>query len=241
MKYKIITATDKAYFNFAKVLVKSATINFPESSMYIELINMDENAKAIIKKICPKCEVELKSVRFKYDAQKKCFCTNRRARLFEKLRNRCDDILIWVDADSIIRKPCDELKEIASKHDVSIATRFIKNKKRILAGVIAFNNTEKANKLLKRYITIMKKENKWQKVKDIDKLVNDGFTWKVWMSNQMVLNRLCMVTMKDEISFGELGNKHCDCYLTDDGVIWAAKNTHKKSQIYLKELKKYKV
>ena len=130
----------------------------------------------------------------------------------------------------------DELKEIASKHDVSAV---IKRQGTLRAGVIAINNTEVGNRFLKRYAAVVKKKNEWKKAKNLERLVDDGPTWEIWMANQYYFNYLCMKEMKDEINFGDLGDRYCDGCFTDTGVIWAAKNTLKKSPVYLNELKKY--
>ena len=244
MKYKIITVADINYFEFVKAMVKSATVNFPDASIYVELINMDKEHVNAINSISNKCSGHILNVKFENNNQRKCFCTNRRVDLFYKIRNECDDILVWIDADSLVRKPCDELMDIISKYDVSAVRRpAIKpgGERTLRAGIIALNNTHGGYMFLERYVNIMKKHNQWNNVKDTDDIHKDPFTWKVWMANQNVLDQLIRkdIEMKELISFGDLSNKFCDVHLSDDGVIWAAKNKLKKSNIYIDELEKY--
>lgn len=238
MGYKIISVCDKNYFGFLEILVKSAVINFPEASIYVELVNMDEKAKSIIEKISPKCEAEIMSVDFKNPNQLKCYCTNRRVDLFAKLRSGCDDILIWIDADSIIRRSCSELMEIISVHDVSAVIR-PPPVASLRGGIIAINNTEEGNKFIKEYVEIMKPLNQWNKARDTVKIQSDPFTWECWMANQNCLDTLCRKKKKPELHFAPLDNLYCDVHLKDEGYIWAAKNRLKTSPIYLEELKKY--
>lgn len=241
MGYKIISSCDETYFEFLKVMVKSAVVNFPDASIYAELINMTEDHVKTMTDIAPQVESHIKEVKFDTVNQRKCFCTNRRTELFNKLRNRCDDMLIWIDADSIVRKPCDEFKSIIDKHDVSAVVRPAPHSS-LRGGIIAINNTKGGNLFLERYVQIMKAENQWQKVGNRPKLESDGFTWRVWMANQSVLDYLCRKDkeMKRLMKFGALSNKFCDVHLSERGVIWAAKNKLKTSPVYLEELKKYK-
>ena len=238
MGYKIISACDKNYFDFLKVLVKSAVINFPEASIYVELVNMNEKNKTIIENIGPKCEAEIVSIDFKNTNQLKCYCTNRRVDLFNKLRAVSDDILIWIDADSIIRRSCLELMGIISTHDVSAVVR-PPPVASLRGGIIAINNTDEGNKFIKKYVKIMKPLNKWNKAKDTKKIQSDPFTWECWMSNQNCLDALCRKKKDPKLNFAVLDNLYCDVHLKDEGYIWAAKNRLKTSPIYLGELKKY--
>lgn len=240
MGYKLITAFDKDYFKFGKIMIKSATINFPECSIYAELVNMDDYAKDIIDNIAPQCESEITSIDFKNANQKKCYCTNRRVELFDKLRKRCDDVLIWLDADSIIRRPCIELMNIISSHDVSAVVR-PPPVASLRGGIIAINNTEQGNNFIKEYVEIMKPLNRWDKAKDTAKIQHDPFTWEVWMANQNVLDRMCRKRKNLDLNFAALDNLYCDVHLKDEGFIWAAKNRLKTSPIYLEELNKYEV
>lgn len=236
MGYKIISACDKNYFGFLEVLVKSAVINFPEASIYVELVNMDEKNKTIVENIGPKCEAEIVSIDFKNTNQLKCYCTNRRVDLFNKLRAVSDDILIWIDADSIIRRSCDELMAITKIHDVAAVVR---PRGTLRGGIIAVNNTEMGNEFIRKYVNIMKPLNQWNKAKDTKKIQSDPFTWEVWMSNQNCLDRLCRKWRKADLRFAGLDNLYCDVHLKDEGIIWAAKNRLKTSPVYLEELKKY--
>jgi len=236
MKYKILSVCDKTYFKFLKVMVKSAVINFPESTVHVELVNMDKEAKKIIENISSKCKAEVTPVKFKNINQRKCYCTNRRVDLFDKMRKQCDDTLIWIDADSIIRKPCDKLIKITRKCDVAAVVR---PQGTLRGGVIIINNTKMGNEFIKEYVRRMKVLNKWNKAKDTKNIQKDPFTWEVWMSNQNCLDKLCRKWRKKDLHFIALSNRYCDVHLKSDGVIWAAKNKLKTSPIYLKELKKY--
>jgi hypothetical protein len=243
MGYKILTAADKDYFGFASAMIKSATINFLDSSIYIELVNMDDKAKKTIESIGPQCEAEIVSIDFKNPNQKKCYCTNRRVDLFDKFRTEGNtDILIWIDADSLIRSSCDELKNIISSYDVSAVVRPPPTSS-LRGGIIAVNNTEGADIFIKEYVRKMKKLNRWYDARDTEKIQSDPFTWEVWMSNQNCLDVLCRrdKDMRKNMSFCALSNDYCDVHLKDDGIIWAAKNRLKTSPIYLEELKKYEV
>lgn len=238
MGYKIISACDKNYFGFLEILVKSAKRNFSDASIYVELVNMDEQAKGIIERISPKCEAEVTTIDFKNPNQLKCYCTNRRVDLFNELRSKCDDILIWIDADSIIRRSCSELMEIISAHDVSAVIR-PPPVASLRAGIIAINNTEEGNRFIKKYVEIMKPLNQWNKAKDTKRIQSDPFTWECWMANQNCLDVLCRRNKRPELRFAALDNLYCDVHFKKEGYIWAAKNLLKTSPAYHEELKKY--
>ena len=183
----IITLADERYLSYLKVLVKSAAENFPEAKLYCVLVNTKEDI--------PGCEIEhVDSLLQGHELE--CFCTNARASLLKKLRKTREGMLIWMDATTIIRKPCSGLVQIAKKHDV--CTRQKPDGKR-WAGLLCVNDTEGGDRFIEEY----------------DRLVSKDVAW---YSNQDALD--CCSSMG--VSFGNLPEKYLD-YKFNDSVIWTGK------------------
>lgn len=214
---KIITLSDGAYFNLLIPMVNSVNINFPEANMHIVLVNIEEEKDELIRKINPTYEVVHENVDLKGN-DLKCYCTNRRMFLLNDIRGMDNSFLIWIDADSLVRKRCDEL--VALSHSCELTMRQ-KTEKKHAAGVIGIGNSNVCKEFLNRYSLI-------------------GEIEKDWMSNQRNLSNIYK-EFKDRISYKPLPNKFCDVWLSDDGVIWAAKSKLKKSEKYIKEKEKYEI
>ena len=182
----IISLADGKYAAYLNVLVKSATKNFPEAKIVCVLVNSNEDI--------PGCELLHEKVDLSgHDLE--CYCTNARASLLKKFRKTRDGMLIWMDATTIIRKPC-ELAQIASKYDV--CTRKKPDGKR-WAGLLCVNDTEGGNRFIDEYYRLVNKDVSWY-------------------SNQDALDHCSHI----DVSFGDLPETYLD-YKFGDSVIWTGK------------------
>jgi hypothetical protein len=243
----IISLADEKYYKMLKVLVKSSKLYFSSAKMYIVLVNMTEKHGEELKKLNPNLEYKIENIKFDNDLQKSCYCTNRRSYIFHKLRKTRKDILIWIDADCIIRKSCDGLIDIikdncdfaVKHHGGLIFSRGKKkeNKKAFLAGVIVVGNSEFSTEFINYYHFLVNQDS-YLKVENIGKTLKDNsLNMSIWMLNQHALYK-SYIKMKDRLKLKFLPEKYCDTGFSINGVIWAAIWNNKYSNIFKQECKK---
>jgi hypothetical protein len=213
----IISLADPDYFEYLVCFVKSANVNFPSASFYAVLVNPIEGQADELKNSHDNIEVVVETKKFKSIQEKKCYCASRRAKLFYDLRSQTEDMLIWIDADSIIRGSCDDL--IKHLDSCELTMRPKKTPDKFASGVIGIGNSEVCVNFIAEYNEKVSKD-------------------KSWMSDQNNLNDT-YVLFKDVINFKPLPDKYCDVWLSDDGIIWEAKSKKKRGKRYVKEMKKY--
>lgn len=231
--FRIVTLADKEYFQLVKNMIKSAFVNFPEASLYIELVNMDSKAVKEIKEIQPNSVVDVVNIHFANKIQKKCYCGNRIASLLHELRSRFDDVLIWSDADMMFRKSCKDFAEIISSCDFAANRR--PPGKMIRASLLSFNNTKIATQFIGKYAKEVEKINKWKEIR-----VNSlSAVWKIWMADTTALSDIYDNLFKSKLDFVNLPTIYCDYLLSEEGVIWNGLSKNRLKDIWLKETKKW--
>lgn len=212
----LISLADSAYYKYLKVLVKSAIKNFPQAKLYMVLVNMEDGYADEIKSLGDNIRVEIERVDFSGEHEKRCYCAGRRAFLFKKLREETDDILLWVDADSIIRKSCDDLIFHLNSCELTMRS---KSKGKFASGVIGIDSTDICNKFIEEYYLEVGRHNDW-------------------MNDQRSLHQVYL-KFKDDIKFKYLPRLYCEVSLTEKAVIWTAKSHRKDSKKYKREMAKY--
>lgn len=212
-KITILTVANAPYFQLLEGMVRSAEKNFPRANMMVELVNMGSEYLKIVEQW--HSDIIVRSVAVEKSAERN-FCTNRRAALFREYRKKESGPLIWIDADSLIRRPCNDLADHILSCDLTMRN---KTKNKFAAGTIGIGNSRICTELVNRYYEMVKADTSW-------------------MSNQNNLNRL-YAEFKKRINFVSLPNIYCDVWLSDEGIIWAAKARKKKSERYLRELNEF--
>lgn len=210
----IITLADKVYYQYLIPLLHSANKHFNSAWAEVYLVDFDHQESPIsiceeIRAINPKYNVTFLSSLPNVDLE--CYCTNARADLFYTLRRKTDNILFWLDADSIIRSSCDELIKHLSSCELTMNH---KSEIRFKAGVIGMGSSDICRDFTTRYRSLVSSE------------YND------WFANQKYLNKTYS-EFKDRINFKPLPDKYCDTRLTDKGVIWAAQSENKSDSKYV--------
>ena len=216
---KIITLSDHSYFHFLKPMVYSCNLNFKQANMHVVLVNCSESEKEEIENMHDNITVIHEKIEFNSDQEKRGYCTNRRAYLINYLRNNSEDIVVWVDADSIFRKNCDSLYQHFNSCELTMRGRD-HDIEDFAAGVIGLGNTPVCYDFSKRYYDMVK--------------TND----RTWAVDQYKLKE-CYFEFKSKINFISLPYKYCDVWFSDDGVIWSAKSKNKVSKKYKKEVVKF--
>jgi len=252
----LISLADKEYYNMLKYLVKSSAKFFPQAKMYVTLVNMSPKYGNKLVKIHPNLEYKVEPVNFACDAQKRCYCTNRRADLFYNLRkSRPNDILMWIDADCIIRKDCSGLLQLIKKNDFDLCVRednvpkypnkpptAINKKKPVkgfLGGAIIINATLGGTRFIQEYRKVVSQKSHLKIDRRIGTVKENKEVFKIWMLNQKQIYGVYKRNIKF-IRLKMLPEKFCDTWFYDDSVIWAAIWNNKYEYRFENEYEKLK-
>ncbi len=212
---RIVSLADPAYFGLLKGLVASAAVNFPTATMHVVLVNVGAKDCKLIKTLHPNIIVEEEKVDFS-KLDKRCYCARRRAFLFKRIRATTDDILLWIDADCLIRRNCDNLANELATCDLAAVLR---SNGTMRSGIIAVGSTHAV----------------WPFVKKYEKALQTDHSW---MADQIHLNKIYK-SMKSELNFKALSDVYCDVWFRKKGIIWAAKSDLKSNPKFQEEMRKY--
>lgn len=96
---KIVTAFDPEYLEYGAALVESVLQN-TQYEIYVQLVNFEKVPLGLVN---ARIEGDIETHAFDSKEHKAEYCANLRAGLMKKLYGK--DSLLWLDADSIVRKP----------------------------------------------------------------------------------------------------------------------------------------
>jgi hypothetical protein len=246
-KIRLITLADREYFDYTKALINSAKINFPQAKPHVYLVNLTDEEGKQLQSINPQVEYTIENVGFRNVMQKKCYCTNRRSYILHFLRRSTNDILVWLDADSLIRKSCDELIDICYNCDVALKRKndYDTGGKGIptgfMAGLIIVGVSPMSLQFVQLYDRFLDKLL-WYKIPKnfqmSDILKTPDHIMKIWMANQNVLEKIYSVTHKRG-RFVLLPQKFLDCDFLDESVIWSLKASTRGNEKFMCEMRQY--
>lgn len=204
-----LTAATPGYIHYAKALVSSAAVNYPLAKFAVELINVDKSEEKDFQRRNAKCQVFFNSVKHKRERE---FGSNRKGPLLQHVReNGSKDVLLWVDADSIVRKSLDPVMGELSK-DMVMRPKATRKKvidrevNECYSGVFSFSNSARGISLLKTYATIGR-----------DNLcfgTDQDYLGYVYFTNQ-------------DANLGILPDTLLDFKMKSDSIIWTLKCTPK--------------
>ncbi len=165
----IVSAASPSYLPYMKALVVSARVNFPSAKMVVELVNIGEKYREQFEKNNPNCSVVFTNIK---PEDERIYCSNRKCYLMKSERDKGNkDILMWVDADSVIRRSCENIMPIIN-HDLTVrfknTTTKIENTvvKELYSGVFAVGNSKAANRILNEYVRMTDKVKYWASCQD---------------------------------------------------------------------------
>ena len=248
---RVVTLADVKYFGYLQSLVKSINLNLPGVKIHAYLVNLDDAHGKILQGFHPNLEYTIENVKFKFNLQTKCYCTNRRSYLLHDLRQKTNDILVWMDADSIVVKKCPDFLEFVKTCDVSFRPKNLSDltpmarKKRqkpsgFMAGVIVVGNTENSLKFTSAYNSMLSQSNYVKArinysgpIAKLPKKIKE-----IWMANQNILRNVYK-SVFNEINFVPLPQRYLDCSFTKDTAIWSVKASNRKDKKFAKMFKKY--
>lgn len=121
----IVTVANEPFLPYIKALVVSAKMNFSSARVFADLVNVKKNVQKQFCKNHPNIETIRTTVP---GVDEKIFCSNRKCNALKEARSRYkDDILLWVDADSVFVKNCNHIEPIIDK-DLAIWLKPTKKK-----------------------------------------------------------------------------------------------------------------
>ncbi|TFB13944.1 hypothetical protein E3V33_00095 [Candidatus Marinimicrobia bacterium MT.SAG.4] len=217
------------FLHYIERLLASAGTNLPEALFYIVLVNVDKIKAEYLNSLYGNLILEHDYVHFNNHADQQGYCTNRRSTLLPHLLKKYNSPVVWIDADSLIIKPAQELIEYANSCDFSVMYSDshpllnMSEKKRMKlpkgplgspyygvfsAGLITMKNSQ----IMKEFV------DSWAKKVEKKKLS--------WYADQEGLF-LTYLDYKDKIKFRSLPEKYWGRYYSEDIIIWVPKGYYR--------------
>ena len=226
MKYQlaILSVSDPKYLRHLKTLLASVAQNFPVVKFYLHLINVEQSITEELLNIYPHIEFSWHNQQFANQENKQAYCANIRASLiFELLQQQDLSSLLYLDADSIVRKDLSELVKLIDTGDLVILER--KNaaqaRLRFPTGVIGIKNNSSTIKFIERWRDLL-----------YDNLYD-------WYSDQACFTQT-YEQMSSQVKLVSLPPEYVDWNFLPLSPIWVGKGARKyEHKIYLLEEEYY--
>lgn len=212
---------NKVYFQFN--IIYDDTCECKEYKRFLKIIqNYKQNDKFIV--------LNIEKREFKNN-EKGNYSSNIRVKyLFENLNKY--DMIFWMDADVIIKKPLKKLFNIENQYKIIARQEINDNnyeykiclRRQYKSGIIGFRNDESSKYLLENWYNIIN---------------NSGWKYVCWYEDQILLSYMMKkVILKYGISvFYNLPSSYIDWTLNPESFIWVGKGSNKK-KLYEKNKKK---
>ena len=214
----IFSVSNSRYLKHLKVLLSSVTQNFPESTLYFHLININKDEIAELININQNINYYLENIEFNSGQEEKAYCANIRAKtIYKLLLNKEIDLLLYLDADSIVRKDLSDLVSLIRLHEITILHRFLSKDEHLkfATGVIGIKKTNNSLAFIKHWSDL------------VDNNIYEWFTDQLSFSK--TYNALA-----SEINLCNIPKKFIDWEFSLTTSIWVGKGPRK----YEKELYK---
>ncbi len=218
-KLQVVVLSSRNYLKHVIVLVASIRKNAPDLGIILHLINVPESAEEIqlIKKLDPQVKLRYEQG-IGEDAKCPAYCTIRRARvLYEELTDQ-QPFLLYLDADSIIRRPLDKIMQILDCSDVVMFHRPERDlHMRFAAGVIGIRHSRASCDLLRKWME--KLESKTPEWFDDQRFLWDAFS-----------------EVGESLKFEQLPKEYIDWKFQTNTYIWVGKGKRKfENKLYTME------
>ncbi len=233
-----ITACDEKYLHEAKILIKSCAKHEPSQQFHLFLVNTSPNLEKTIKSWHPHISIE--NVTWPYDAKnwRGIMCSARSIPI-QKVLETYREPTIYLDSDTIIRKPLTELFNLLEKADLLVKYRpelehfgvaGTIHASKFNSGVIAVSPSKAGlrfaqtyNQLLREFIDLNSPIVEYRSKHNVN----------VYADQELLF--VAYLQLQDEIKFKALPNKFNDAQFQKDSVIWHGKGTAREHPHYIKE------
>lgn len=232
----ILAISDLRFLPHLQVLVASVNRHFPQAHIHIYLVNINDPKEQIsLKQLHPNIQftlieknLEEAIIKIALDGktqytEKAGFCVNLRVHAIHTLLNKGVSNILFVDADTIIRKDLSELFDQLKNSHILIHKRpKEKHFMRVAGGVIAVRNTDWSKSFFKRFI------------EQVDRLGNTDFFSDQWGFDLTAQELSGYVSPLPPI--GHLPKCYIDWDFNEHSFIWVGKGQRKnKNKTYLAE------
>lgn len=160
-KNSVFLSFDEKYYNlYAKPCLMSIVHNTTDEIIFVRGINLSDDSISQMRKMSNR--IDIKNFDYKLHFEMKDFASQIRSKyISEELLEYDIGKLLYVDADSMIRKPLRSIWEFCGDNDFSCRERGTNaESNHYTAGVLLFNNNDKTKTFCNIWNTIV-----WEKVK----------------------------------------------------------------------------
>jgi hypothetical protein len=221
----ILIVSDQDYYDKSLILIKSIRLLYPDLKIHYHQINFKLDLKIDnIEYSYNNLELD-NNKKFKYNniqyTQKQAYCANIRFQIINNLISE-NQYILYLDADSIIRKPIDSLLQLCQNYDLVInkctKKSYYRKGFRLRTGVFSIRNTPIMKKFLNNILQNIKLEQ--------------------WFSDQDTIQDT-FIEYVDDISFKILEQKYIDWNYNQESEIWVGKGDNKYKNLQYKQLENY--
>ena len=231
----IFSVSDSTYLPFTRVLFNSIKCNVKTPyKFHLHTVNVPDKKINFFKDTYENIEVTVDKIELdeKPDfnnsfnkSKKAAYCANIRAKGIHDLMMRGCKYILYLDADSIVRKDLNQLLEMIKNTDIIIATRkeSPKIRSKVLTGVIGINNN----------LNSLKFVDLWKS------LVLNELSLYRWYTDQVMFTK---AMEENIINITDLPLEYIDtARFVGGSFIWCGKGDRKFGNTkYIQEMEKYK-
>lgn len=216
----IFLVANQKYFDRAKALVSSILKYRPNDNIIANLVNVkDPHSLAINKRI----KVIDDGVPGLTRRQERFYCGHKRVELLYNHIKPYGRILLYMDADALIRDHLNDLAYLIEENEIVIKRRKTRiHYKKVMSGVCGFYSSPNSKKFIKRWLELLTKMDE----------ETPG-----WTNDQISLHQT-LVEFEKNGALGKLPSKFIDVRFGEESPIWVGRGSLKCRTRY-KELYQY--
>ncbi len=220
----ILSISDPLYLNRLKALISSVSQNYPQVKFYCHLVNTEQSVAESLQHLYPNLECNFDYQEFNSEEDKKAYCANIRADVIYQLMQKPEtSSLLYLDADSIVRKDLSDLLDTINNHDLVVLKREEAEEKylKFAAGVIGIKNSSITQKFIAQWATLVKEQ------------------LYEWYSDQLCLY-YAYEQFQSQLNTFDLPQRFIDWEFLSTSSIWVGKGPRKdENKIYVLEEEYY--
>lgn len=213
---RVLFVVDNHFAQHLRFAIASVRVSNPELEILVHLINWTEEEQDRLT-YAYECTISgTEEHSYSDDRKRKAYAANRRARVIADLLQASEGPLIYLDADSCVRKPVTGMLELLEKNDLVVHHRAgRKAHTRLAVGVLGWSQTDAAAKAAED----------WAQRVEPQQLE--------WFTEQRTLWET--IRAQPELRVGKLPLPFIDWTFQDGSPIWAAKGPRKGLDTYKAE------
>jgi hypothetical protein len=207
----ILSISNAAYLRHVRALAVSLAENAPQVRLILHLVNVPGDAAEAVSRIHPCTVVQTETRRFDTPDVERSYCCNARVGVLRDLLTRSrGGMVLYLDADSIVRSDISGIEMLLRGHDLLILHRGDQQEAhlRYATGVIGVRDTPATREFL----------SCWKA--DLDGRRSE------WFADQLSF-AAAAATVGSRISIGALPNRYIDWEFHRDSPIWVGKGPRK--------------